>query len=443
MKYEKNEASEFERLGLKKESIAAIKEMGFSTPTPIQRDAIPILAQGVDLVAQAQTGSGKTAAFGIHIVEKIKLNDQSVQAIILVPTRELAVQVSNEIKKIAKYYNGFSIATIYGGASINVQTDILKKGAHVVVGTPGRVIDMIKRGVLKLNKVETLVLDEADRMLDMGFMDDVEFIIEQTPRTRQTLLFSATMPDEIKRLASKYMNHPESINVSTDAVPIDKINQSYIVVDKKEKLNALIRILDKEKPRLCIIFTKTKFWADRLGSILARKGKRNIVLHGDLSQSKRDKAIGMFKQKHVPILVATDIAARGLDISGVTHVINYDIPMDPNNYAHRIGRTARAGKEGRAITLVTPEEMHDFKMMQRNVGIFVKEEREGMIEADKEAEAEKEYDEYSLEEKFTAFDLHRIKKEEAGRRQGHHYKPHVQSHTRYGRKKRFAKKGKK
>lgn len=421
----------FAKLGLKKETLAAINEMGFKDPSPIQRDAIPLLAQGIDLVAQAQTGSGKTAAFGIHIVEKTDLYDRSVQSIILVPTRELALQVTNEIKKLAKYYKNFSIVTVYGGASINVQSDMLRKGAHVVVGTPGRVIDMIKRGILKLDKVQTLVLDEADRMLDMGFIDDVKFIINHTPKTRQTLLFSATMPDEIKLLAKEHMNHPETLNVSSDAVPIDKIKQSYIVVDRKEKINSLIKILDREKFDLCLIFTKTKFWADRLGSILERRGKKNIVLHGDLSQSRRNKVMQMFKEKHIHILIATDIAARGIDVSGITHVINYDIPMDPNNYAHRIGRTARAGKEGKAITLVTPEELHDFKMMQRMIGIFINEEKiEGMPHGTGETESPKEYDEYSLEEKLTAFDLHRMRKGEgtAQRERG----PHRREHRTWG-----------
>jgi len=353
----------FEQLALRPETLRAIKELGYTVPTPIQLEAIPLLAQGVDLIGQAETGSGKTAAFGIHIIEVIDKGKRKPQSLILTPTRELAVQVSVELRKLAKYHN-LSVVTVYGGASLNVQADELARGAPIVVGTPGRVLDMIRRGALHLDEVKVMVLDEADRMLDMGFIDDVKMILSHTPKGRQTLLFSATMPDEIRNLANRHMNHPESLTVSTDAVPIDKITQTFVLVDMRNKFDVLINLLQIRKPQLVLLFVRTKVNADKLSRGLNRKGFHSIAIHGNLSQNQRDRAMHAFRQKHVNILVATDIAARGIDVLGITHVINYDLPDDPMVYSHRVGRTARAGASGQAITLVTPNQYQELMAVQ-------------------------------------------------------------------------------
>ena len=371
----------FEALALRPETLKAIKELGYKSPTPIQKQAIPLLAQGIDLIGQAETGSGKTAAFGIHILEKIDNTHRFPQALILAPTRELAVQVASELRKLGKYYN-VSIVTVYGGASLNTQAEELGRGAHIVVGTPGRILDMIERHALKLEKVHTVVLDEADRMLDMGFIDDVKRILSRTSKIRQTMLFSATMPDEIRHLAQNYMKNPENLTVSTDAMPIEMIKQTYVLVEGRNKFRVLLNILDREKPELLLLFVKTKFGADKIAYQLQHKDKKVIALHGNLSQNQRDRAMHAFRQKHVHILVATDIAARGIDVSGITHVINYDLPMNPETYSHRVGRTARAGARGKAITLVTPEQGREFRDVQLINGVRIPQERiEGDLES--------------------------------------------------------------
>jgi ATP-dependent RNA helicase DeaD len=354
----------FEKLALRPETLRAIKEMGFTIPSPIQREAIPILAQGADLIGQAMTGSGKTAAFGIHIIETIDRRHHKPQALILAPTRELAVQVTNELKTLSKYHH-MSVVTIYGGASLNKQAEELSRGTNIVVGTPGRVLDMIGRGVLHLDEVKIAVLDEADRMLDMGFIDDVKEILSYTPKNRQTMLFSATMPDPIRDLAKHYMHAPESLTVSTDAVPIDKIVQSFVLVERRKKFPVLLNILREKRPKLALIFTRTKFGADKLAHNLNHNRQHALVIHGDLSQRKRDQAMDSFRHGHAGILVATDVAARGIDVSGITHVINFDLPDDPNNYSHRVGRTARAGAHGQAISLVLPEQHKELRDIQQ------------------------------------------------------------------------------
>lgn len=363
----------FEKLALRPETLRAVKEMKFEIPSPIQREAIPVLAQGVDLIGQAMTGSGKTAAFGIHIIEHIDKHSRRPQALILTPTRELAVQVTAELRKLGKYHHT-SVVTVYGGASINRQAEELGRGVHIVVGTPGRILDMLGRGVLHLEEARIVVLDEADRMLDMGFIDDVKEILDKTPKNRQTLLFSATMPDPIRELANRYMHAPENLTVSTDFVPIDKIAQSFVLVERRKKFPVLLNILRDKKPRLALIFTRTKFGADKLARNLNRERMHAMAIHGDLSQNKRDQAMHSFRHGHVHLLVATDLAARGIDVAGITHVVNYDLPDDPLVYSHRVGRTARAGAEGQAISLVLPEQHKEFVNVQRINGLHIKRE---------------------------------------------------------------------
>jgi len=354
----------FEKLALHPFTMRAIKEMGFTTPSPIQRESIPMLKKGIDLIGQAMTGSGKTAAFGIHIIEHIDRRHHKPQALILTPTRELAVQVTQEIRNLSKYHQ-LSIVTIYGGASINKQMDELHRGANVVVGTPGRVLDMIDRRALHLEDVKIAVLDEADRMLDMGFIDDVRKILDWTSRDRQTMLFSATMPKEIRDLSHRYMKDPQSLTVSTDAVPIDKIKQTFVLVERKKKFPMLLTIIRTKHPKLALIFARTKFGADKLAHQLSRNGVQAQAIHGDLSQNNRDRTMKAFKAGQIRFLVATDLASRGIDVTGITHIINFDLPDEPATYSHRVGRTARAGAEGQAITLVLPEQYKEFSDVQR------------------------------------------------------------------------------
>ncbi|MBE3596082.1 MAG: DEAD/DEAH box helicase [Hydrogenibacillus sp.] len=344
--------------------LRAISDMGFEEPSPIQKEAIPKILEGLDVIGQAQTGTGKTAAFGIPIVEKVSPELGAVQALVLTPTRELAIQVSGEIRKIAKYKRVRTLP-IYGGQSIGHQIRALKMGVHVVIGTPGRLIDHIERGTLTLDRVRILVLDEADEMLDMGFIDDIERILRVLPGERQTLLFSATMPEEIRRLANRYMKRPVMIKVTREEVTAPSIEQVYYKVLEKNKLDALCRILDAEETELGIIFCRTKRGVDELSEQLQARGYLVDALHGDLSQAQRDKVMGDFRSGRIEYLIATDVAARGLDVTNVTHVINYDIPQDPESYVHRIGRTGRAGKHGIAITLVTPREMKQLRVIEQ------------------------------------------------------------------------------
>ncbi len=363
----------FEQLALRPETLRAIKEIGYTEPTQIQLEAIPLLAQGIDLIGQAHTGSGKTAAFGIHIIEHIDSTKRKPQALVLTPTRELAVQITVEFKKIAKHHKT-SVVTIYGGASISRQSEELHHGASVVVGTPGRILDMINRGVLHLGEAKIVVLDEADRMLDMGFIDDVQLILDQTPKERQTLLFSATMPDPIRNLAKRYMHTPENLTVSSDAVPLDKIKQTFVLVEHVKKFPVLLNILKSKNPELTLIFVRTKFGADKLARNLDRSGHSAVAIHGNLSQNRRDSAMHAFRQGRTKLLVATDIAARGIDVSGITHIINYDLPDEPAVYSHRVGRTARAGASGQAISLVMPDQFIELTDIQRTNGLKIERE---------------------------------------------------------------------
>jgi ATP-dependent RNA helicase DeaD len=353
----------FQELGIDVETTKALSEHGYEDPFPIQQEAIPLMLKGLDVVGQAHTGTGKTAAFALPILTKIKRRGP-IQALILVPTRELAVQVSAEINKFAKY-TGIRTVSIYGGQSIGIQYDQLRRGVQILVATPGRLIDHIKQGSIDLENVKFVVLDEADRMLDMGFIEDIKFILFYVNEDRQTCLFSATMPPEILRLAQEYMKEFEEVRLNEEELSLDTIDQSYLIVYEKEKfrhLCDLIRIRDKKQT---IVFAATKQRTHRLASELKQEGFRAITIHGDLSQRQRDNAMYRFKKGNEDILVATDIAARGIDVPAVGHVINYDIPEDPLIYFHRIGRTARAGATGKAISLVSQDRIDDFGRILR------------------------------------------------------------------------------
>ncbi|GAB7388324.1 DEAD/DEAH box helicase [Bacillaceae bacterium] len=343
----------------------AISDMGFEEPSPIQAACIPKILSGVDVIGQAQTGTGKTAAFGIPIVEKVTAAP-TVQALVLTPTRELAIQVSGELRRIAKYKKGVRTLPIYGGQSIGHQIRALKQGIQIVIGTPGRILDHLRRKTLRLDSVRLLVLDEADEMLDMGFIDDIEAIMKQTNADRQTLLFSATMPPEIRRLATRYMKQPEHVSVvNREDVTAPSVEQVYYKVLEKNKVESLCRILDSEDVELGIIFCRTKKGVDELTDALQARGYLADGLHGDLSQAQRDRVMKAFRHNEIELLVATDVAARGIDVGNVSHVINFDIPQDPESYVHRIGRTGRAGRKGIAMTLVTPREMKQLRTIER------------------------------------------------------------------------------
>ncbi|MBB5356446.1 ATP-dependent RNA helicase DeaD [Anoxybacillus eryuanensis] len=346
----------FKEFGLSPELMKAVSKMGFEEATPIQAATIPLSLQNRDVIGQAQTGTGKTAAFGIPLIEKIDMNNDAVQAIVVAPTRELAIQVSEELYKIGSTKR-VRVLPIYGGQDIERQIRALKKHPHIIVGTPGRVLDHIQRRTLRLQNVHTVVLDEADEMLNMGFVEDIEAILSHVPTERQTLLFSATMPEPIRRIAERFMNNPELVRVKAKEMTVPNIEQYYIEIQEKKKFDTLTRLLDIQSPELAIVFGRTKRRVDELAEALNLRGYTAEGIHGDLSQAKRLSVLRKFKEGSIDILVATDVAARGLDISGVTHVYNFDIPQDPESYVHRIGRTGRAGKTGMAITLVTPREI--------------------------------------------------------------------------------------
>lgn len=355
----------FSKFKLHKDLIKAINDLGFEEPSPIQEVSIPLILDKKDMIGQAQTGTGKTAAFGIPMVEQV-YRKPFLQGIVLTPTRELAIQVSQELGKIAKY-KGLKILPIYGGQPIGRQIRALKQGTNIVIGTPGRVLDHIKRQTLPLNNIKILVLDEADEMLDMGFIDDIEEIIKNTPEKRQTLLFSATMPYEVKKMANRYLNNYKFVSVNHGDVTVPSIRQVYYKVLENNKLDSLCRILDHQEVGLGLIFCRTKKSVAELTESLQARGYIASGLHGDLSQYQREKVMKSFREKSIEYMVATDVAARGIDVGNVTHVINYDIPQDPESYVHRIGRTGRAGKEGIAITLVTPREIKQLRNIEQEI----------------------------------------------------------------------------
>jgi ATP-dependent RNA helicase DeaD len=351
--------TKFEELGLSAEITRALKENGFEAPFPIQQEAIPFILRGIDVIGQAHTGTGKTAAFALPMLTKIKRKGP-VQAVILAPTRELAVQVTAEIKKFARY-TGIRVVSIYGGQSIGIQYNQLRTGVQIVVATPGRLIDHIKRGSISLEEVKFAVLDEADRMLDMGFIDDIKYILFNMREDRQTCLFSATMPREVLRLAQEYMVDPKEIRLNSKELSLDTIDQSYLIIHENEKFKQLCNFIRTKNEKQTIVFAATRQRTHSLASELRQEGFKAITMHGDLSQGQRDAAMYKCREGIEDILVATDIAARGIDVPAVGHVINYDIPADPLVYFHRIGRTARAGGAGKAISLVSVDRVEDFR----------------------------------------------------------------------------------
>lgn len=346
----------FQEMNLSTPLLRAVDEMGFEEATPIQTQTIPLGLDGKDIFGQAQTGTGKTAAFGLPLLEKLSIDEKKIQAIIIEPTRELAVQTGEELYNLGKYKEA-KIVTVYGGAAIGRQIQLLKRQPEVVVGTPGRILDLIHRKVLKLHDVETVVLDEADEMLNMGFIDDIEAILREIPEKRQTLLFSATVPQEIKRISTNFMQNPEHVKIAAKEMTADLIDQYFTKCKDYEKFDILTRFIDIHNPELAIVFARTKRRVDEVARGLIERGYSAEGIHGDLTQQKRLQVLREFKAGKLDILVATDVAARGLDIGGVSHVYNFDIPQDPESYVHRIGRTGRAGNEGMSVTFVIGHEM--------------------------------------------------------------------------------------
>ena len=361
----------FAELGLSKPLLEALSHLGYEDPTPIQEQAIPALLEGGDVIGQAQTGTGKTAAFGLPLLEYVDTEDQTVQALVLTPTRELCIQVTQALRAYGAS-KGVEVVAVFGGAPIRDQAARLKE-AHVVVGTVGRVMDMIGRHHLFLDQVRYVVLDEADEMLDLGFLEDVETILSRAPAGRQTGLFSATMPPEIKRLAEKRMYDPITVKVKAATLTIDTVEQFYVEVPDREKPDALTRVLKAERPEQAIVFVRTKIGTDRLARRLNDSGVRVKALHGDMSQGSRDGVMLAFKSGRERVMIATDVAARGLDIAGVTHIVNYDIPNSPDVYVHRIGRTGRVGRSGRAITLISPKQRRELEAIERHANTEIEE----------------------------------------------------------------------
>ena len=346
----------FKELGLDHDLLKAIAQSGFEEATPIQAETIPLVLEGKDVIGQAQTGTGKTAAFGLPILQHIDKADRSIQALVISPTRELAIQTQEELYRLGRDKK-IKVQAVYGGADIRRQIRQLADHPQIVVGTPGRILDHIGRHTLKLEHLDTLVLDEADEMLDMGFIDDIEKIVEQMPTERQTLLFSATMPAAIMRLTNKFMKEPVIVKIKAKELTADTVEQYYVRAKDYEKFDVMTRLFDVQDPDLALIFGRTKRRVDELTRGLKARGYRAEGIHGDLTQQKRMSVLRQFKSGQLDFLVATDVAARGLDISGVTHVYNYDIPQDPDSYVHRIGRTGRAGHKGVSVTFVTPNEI--------------------------------------------------------------------------------------
>jgi ATP-dependent RNA helicase DeaD len=357
----------FAELGLSETTLQALQDVGYEKPSPIQEQAIPVLLQGQDIIGQAQTGSGKTAAFGLPIIEHVDPEVPEVQALVLTPTRELCIQVTQALRTYGAR-KGVDVVAVFGGAPIRSQQAQLRAGGHVVVGTVGRVLDLISRASLLLTDCRFVVLDEADEMLDLGFLEDVERILKLCPNGRQTALFSATMPPEIRKLADRYLYAPVTVSVKSANLTVDTVEQLRVEVKTADKADKLVDLLAEERPDQAIVFVRTKIRADQLYRKLRDRGMNVKALHGDMSQGSRDGVMLSFKGGRVPILVATDVAARGLDISTVTHVVNYDVPISPDVYVHRIGRTGRVGRSGRAITFVEPRQQKELAAIEKHVG---------------------------------------------------------------------------
>ncbi|GAA0610644.1 DEAD/DEAH box helicase [Virgibacillus siamensis] len=354
----------FKELNISEPIMKALEKMGFEEATPIQAETIPLAQQGNDVIGQAQTGTGKTAAFGIPMIDKIDKNQKKIQGLVVAPTRELAIQVAEELNRLARF-RGIRAMPVYGGQHMERQIRALKDGPQIVVATPGRLLDHMRRKTIRTAGIQTAVLDEADEMLNMGFIDDIKEILKNIPEQRQTLLFSATMPKEIRDIATNLMDSPKEVKVKAKEMTVENIDQYFIEVPEKYKFDTLTNHLDINAPALAIVFSRTKKRVDEIAEGLQIRGFRAEGIHGDLTQGKRMSVLNKFKNGRVEVLVATDVAARGLDISGVTHVYNFDIPQDPESYVHRIGRTGRAGKAGEAISFITPREMGHLKIIEQ------------------------------------------------------------------------------
>jgi ATP-dependent RNA helicase DeaD len=358
----------FTDLGLAPDILAAIQDVGYEAPSPIQEQGIPPLLEGLDVIGQAQTGSGKTAAFGLPMLQYVDPSENDVQGLVLTPTRELCIQVTQALRAYGKR-KGVDVVAVFGGAPIRSQQAQLRAGGQIVVGTVGRVKDLISRHSLMLHSCRFVVLDEADEMLDLGFLEDVEKILSLTPSSRQTALFSATMPPEIRRLADQYLYDPVTVKVKTDTLTVDTVEQFALEVSAREKPEALARVLEAERPEQALVFVRTKIRCDQLYRSLRDKGMNVKALHGDMTQGSRDGVMISFKDGRLPLLIATDVASRGLDISGISHVINFDVPISPDVYVHRVGRTGRVGRSGRAITFYEPRQARDIQAIERHAGV--------------------------------------------------------------------------
>lgn len=359
--------NKFPHLGIHHQVCLALDELGYETPSQVQLASIPILLGGEDLLAQAQTGTGKTAAFALPILTQLEINKRYPQALILTPTRELAIQVAEAFQRYAKHLKGFQVLPIYGGADYRTQLRALKSGVHVIVGTPGRIMDHYRRGSLVTNNLKTIVLDEADEMLKMGFIDDVEWILQQIPCRHQTALFSATMPGPIRKITKRYLNNVQEVKIAAKTQTVAAIEQSYTLVASHQKMEALTRFLDIEQTDAVIIFTRTIVMSKEIADKLTARGYAVAALNGDMKQIAREKVIKQIKNHELDIIVATEVAARGLDVARMSHVINYDIPSDAESYVHRIGRTGRAGRKGKAMMFVTAKERHLLKQIERDL----------------------------------------------------------------------------
>ncbi|TCJ03439.1 DEAD/DEAH box helicase [Cytobacillus praedii] len=371
---------DFLPLGISSSVSNALQKGSIVKPTPIQGKAIPAILNGKDLIAQSQTGTGKTLAFVLPILEKVNRDTEYIQALIVTPTRELAIQITDEIEKLIKHMDGINVLAVYGGKDVDKQLNKLKNNIQIVVGTPGRLLDHIRRETIQLDKASFLVLDEADQMLHIGFLVEVEEIIKQTPNSRQTLLFSATIPAEIKKLAKKHMNEPEYLQIEKTQGPAVNVKQVAIHTIDRAKQGTLIHLIETHRPFLAVIFCRTKRRVSKLYDVLKINGFTCDELHGDLSQAKRELVMKRFRDAEFQLLIATDIAARGLDIDGVTHVFNYDIPQDAESYVHRIGRTGRAGMKGLAITLYSSADRPTLDLIEKELDITIQKQTTGKIE---------------------------------------------------------------
>lgn len=359
------EATRFEELQLDARILRAVTDMGFEAASPIQAQAIPLQLEGIDIIGQAQTGTGKTAAFGIPLLQKVDPKSKKLQAIALCPTRELAIQVADEVRRLAKYMHGVKVLPIYGGQDIVKQIRSLKDGVQIIIGTPGRIMDHMRRKTIKFDHVHTVVLDEADEMLNMGFLEDMETILSELPSERQTVMFSATMPPAIADIAKKFQKEPKVVKVVKKELTVPKVTQYYYEVKPKNKLEVMCRLLDMYAPKLSVVFCNTKRQVDELVQALQGRGYFAEGLHGDLKQIQRDRVMSSFRNGRTDILVATDVAARGIDVDDVEAVFNYDVPQDDEYYVHRIGRTGRAGREGKAFSFVVGKEVYKLRDIQR------------------------------------------------------------------------------